>query len=114
VSDWNTVGKIIVARKLMQHAEHHGLLPREHMGGRKGRKATDGTLKKRLLLDNFKTLPEINGSYLHRRGKLLRSDVPLIHFVCMHQIGASSTTNDSPAKATTGREAPHKNCIWRF
>jgi len=51
-SDWNTAGKILVARKLMQHAELHNLLPREHMGGRKGRKATDGALTKRLLMDN--------------------------------------------------------------
>jgi len=51
-SDWNTAGKILVARKLMKHAEKFNLLPQEHMGGRKGRKATDGALTKRLLLDN--------------------------------------------------------------
>ena len=52
--DWNTSGKIHVTRRLMKQAEKCHLLPREHMGGRKGRKATDGALTKRLILDNVK------------------------------------------------------------
>ena len=52
--DWNTSGKIHVTRRLMKQAEACHLLPKEHMGGRKGRKATDGSLTKRLVLDNVK------------------------------------------------------------
>ena len=51
-ADWNATGKIHVARKMMHNAENNTLLPREHVGGRKGRKATDAALTKRLLLDN--------------------------------------------------------------
>lgn len=52
--DWNTAGKIYVTKRLMQQAEKLHLLPSEHIGGRKGRKATDGALTKRLILDNAK------------------------------------------------------------
>ena len=52
--DWNTAGKIHVAKRLMQQAVKLNLLPSEHIAGRKGRKATDGALTKRLILDNAK------------------------------------------------------------
>ena len=51
-ADWNSAGKIQVTRRMMKQAEARKLLPPEHMGGRKGRKATDGVLTKRLILDN--------------------------------------------------------------
>jgi len=55
-ADWNTAGKIHIARRMMQNAEDCNLLPDEHIGGRKGRKATDGVLTKRLFLDNARLL----------------------------------------------------------
>lgn len=55
-ADWNTSGKVHVTHRLMKNAEQHNLLPQEHIGGRKGKKATDGVLAKRLLLDNARLL----------------------------------------------------------
>jgi len=51
-ADWNAAGKIQITRRMMKQAESHDLLPLEHMGGRKGRKSTDGVLTKRLIMDN--------------------------------------------------------------
>jgi len=55
-ADWNTSGKVHVTKRMMNQAEICKLLPREHMGGRKGRKATDGALKKKLLIDNMRMM----------------------------------------------------------
>ena len=55
-ADWNSIGKLIIAKKMMKNAETHCLLPREHIGGRKSRKATDGALTKRLIIDNSRLL----------------------------------------------------------
>ena len=55
-ADWNTIGKLLIAKKMMKNAERNQLLPREHIGGRKGRKATDGALTKRLAIDNARLL----------------------------------------------------------
>ena len=55
-ADWNAAGKIYITKRMMQNAEAQQLLPRGHIGGRKGRKATDGALTKRLALDNSRLL----------------------------------------------------------
>jgi len=55
-ADWNTIGKLVIAKKMMKNAENSHLMPREHIGGRKGRKATDGALTKRLAMDNSRLL----------------------------------------------------------
>jgi len=54
--DWNVAGRIFVARRMMQQAEKLHLLPEEHLGGRKGRKAIDGAITKRLYLDNSRLM----------------------------------------------------------
>jgi len=51
-ADWNASGKIFVTRRMMRQAEALHLLPKEHIGGRKGKKATDGALTKRLIMEN--------------------------------------------------------------
>jgi len=55
-ADWNASGKVYITRRMMRAAESQGLLPEEHFGGRKGKKATDGALTKRLLIDNSRML----------------------------------------------------------
>jgi len=55
-ADWNTIGKLVIAKKMMENAEANEVLPREHIGGRKGRKATDGALTKKLVMDNARLL----------------------------------------------------------
>jgi len=55
-ADWNTSGKIHVTRRMMRNAENCNLLPEEHIGGRKGKKATDGVLTKRLFIDNARIM----------------------------------------------------------
>ena len=55
-ADWNTIGKLVIAKKMMKNAESSQILPREHIGGRKGRKATDGALTKKLAIDNARLL----------------------------------------------------------
>jgi len=55
-ADWNAAGKIFVTRRMMRNAEKMKLLPNEHLGGRKGRKSTDGGLTKRLIMDNARML----------------------------------------------------------
>jgi len=54
-ADWNAAGRIYVTRKMMGQAEHLGLLPEEHLGGRKGRKSIDGAITKQLYLDNVRS-----------------------------------------------------------
>jgi len=51
-ADWNAAGRIYVTRKMMGQAERLGLLPEEHLGGRKGRKSIDGAITKQLYMDN--------------------------------------------------------------
>jgi len=51
-ADWNASGKIFITRRMMKNAESKNYLPPEHLGGRKGKKSTDGGLTKRLILDN--------------------------------------------------------------
>jgi len=55
-ADWNASGKVYITRRMMRNAESQGLLPEEHFGGRKGKKATDGALTKRLLIDNSRMM----------------------------------------------------------
>jgi len=54
-ADWNAAGRIYVTRKMMGQAEKLGLLPEEHLGGRKGRKSIDGAITKQLYLDNVRS-----------------------------------------------------------
>jgi len=51
-ADWNAAGRIYVTKKMMGQAKKHGLLPEEHLGGRKGRKSIDGAITKQLYIDN--------------------------------------------------------------
>jgi len=55
-ADWNASGKVFVTRRMMKDAERNNRLPPEHLGGRKGKKSTDGGLTKRLILDNARLL----------------------------------------------------------
>ena len=51
-ADWNAAGRIYVTKKMMGQAERYGLLPEEHLGGRKGRKSIDGAITKQIYIDN--------------------------------------------------------------
>ena len=52
--DWNVSGRVHIAKRMMKQAESLQLLPREHLGGRKGKKSIEGAITKRLLMDNAK------------------------------------------------------------
>jgi len=55
-ADWNAAGKVFITRRMMRNAEKMKLLPEEHLGGRKGKKSTDGGLTKRMIMDNARLL----------------------------------------------------------
>ena len=47
-------GRLHINRNMLNGAEKLKLIPTEHYGGRKGYKATDAVLNKRLALDNIR------------------------------------------------------------
>ena len=53
-ADWNLGGRIHVNRRMLQNAFSHSLIPSEHYGGIKNKKATDDVLDKRLGVDNIR------------------------------------------------------------
>ena len=53
-ADWNMGGRIFINRHMLSGAEALQMIPHEHYGGRKGYKATDAVLNKRLVLDNIR------------------------------------------------------------
>lgn len=53
-ADWNMGGRIFVNRRMLRGAETRHLIPSEHYGDRKGMKAIDAVLNKRLALDNIR------------------------------------------------------------
>ena len=55
-ADWNMGGRVFVNRRMMCNAEKLNLIPKEHYGGRKGMKAVDAVLNKRLALDNIRLM----------------------------------------------------------
>ena len=66
-ADWNMGGRVFINRRMMRNAESSHTIPDEHFGGRKGRRATQAVLTKRLLLDNLR---------LERRpGAVLSTDI---------------------------------------
>ena len=52
--DWNMGGHIHVKRNMLNNANKLHTIPAEHYGGRRGYKATDAVLDKRLVLDNLR------------------------------------------------------------
>ena len=52
--DWNMGGRIHVNRRMFRQAEKLGEIPPEHFGGRRGYKAIDAVISKRLVLDNIR------------------------------------------------------------
>ena len=52
--DWNMGGRIHVNRRMFRQAEDAGEIPLEHFGGRRGYKAIDAVICKRLALDNIR------------------------------------------------------------
>ena len=53
-ADWNMGGMLHINTNMLTGAEKLHLIPKEHYGGRKGYKATDAVLNKRLALDNIR------------------------------------------------------------
>lgn len=53
-ADWNMGGRFHINRNMLSGVEKLNLIPNEHYGGRKGYKATDAVLNKRLALDNIR------------------------------------------------------------
>ena len=53
-ADWNMGGRIHINRNMLRNANGCNAIPDEHYGGRRGYKATDAILDKRLALDNIR------------------------------------------------------------
>ena len=51
-ADWNAAGRHFVTKKMTGQAEKLGLLPEEHLSGRKGWVSIDGAITKQLYMDN--------------------------------------------------------------
>ena len=113
-ADWNTIGKLVIAKKMMENAEANEVLPREHIGGRKGRKATDGALTKKLVMDNARLLQKpvavISTDAANCYDRMLHKFIAMI---CI-KWGIAPQVIKNITLTTSKSKTSHTDCFRRF